>query len=325
MALTAAAVAAYNQGRMELAEKYAQQACDCEAKRPMAEPHFQLARIRLNRRNFHGAWHAALQAMTLDHRYAARLPLDSEFKRNAAEIKPAWRQYATDLKGRLESAAHSAGAALHELAKLREEINRMKDSRAFEFFELAGKGLDEAKSRFQKMTELVNTLSPEAERSLKLLTDGLRGKSVFMLLEAEPHAQKANDFATRALAAAREAELTIQKVEELSHGLPPQPKVFFPKAVCNGLGFVGLFPIVMVVVGVVHIARWAAGYHIEEGIGASIVATLLYLALAIGIYSSFRWVQSKADYEELIARFDWQAANTPQTTAATDGTILGAN
>ena len=54
MALTAAAVAAYNQGRMELAENYAQQAC--KARRQMADAHFQLARIRLNRRNYSEAW-----------------------------------------------------------------------------------------------------------------------------------------------------------------------------------------------------------------------------------------------------------------------------
>lgn len=42
MALTAAAVAAYNQGRMDVAEKYAQKAC--EARGNLADAHFQLVR-----------------------------------------------------------------------------------------------------------------------------------------------------------------------------------------------------------------------------------------------------------------------------------------
>ncbi len=119
--------------------------------------------------------------------------------------------------------------------------------------------------------------------------------------------------------------MTIQKVENLSQRLPPKPKVFLPEAVCIGFGIVGLFASVMVIVGIVYIARWVVGYHDKEGILASIIATLFYLALALGFWSCNGWVNSKASYKKLIERFDWHAANAPQTTAAADGTILGSD
>ena len=272
MALTAAAVAAYNQGSMELAENYAQHACKSD--RDLAEAHFQLGRIRLNRRNYSEAWQAALQAMTLDHRYAARLPLDSEFQRNIAAINPAWKQYEKNLKSPLEATAQSAAVTMRKLAKSREETNLKKNSpHAFKLLDLAGNRLAEAMARFQKMTELVNTLSPEAEKSLKLLTDGLRGNSVFALLEAEPHAQRAKDLATGALAASREAELTTKKVEELFQRLPRKPNVFLPEAV---IGLVGLFGSVGFIVGVVNIVRWAFGAHIQGSIGEMTIGTLIF-------------------------------------------------
>ena len=327
MALTAAAVAAYNQGRMELAETYAQQAC--ESDRDMAEAHFQLARIRLNRCNYSEAWQAALQAIILDHRYAARLPLDSEFERNAEQINPAWRQYGEELQAPLEAAAQSAAATMHELAKSREQTNSLRNAPAFAHLDLPM--LAKAKERFQQMTELVNTLSSEAEKSLNLLADSLRENSVFAFLEVESEAQRANDLTTGALAAAREANLTIHKVEELSQGMPRRPKVFLPEPVNNALVIVFFLTAFGFLFMVLVIAEWASGANIgnTDGlISATISVTLIFLALALGHYffvDHWHWFVTKAHYKWLIEKFDWSTANAPQTTAETDGTISRAN
>jgi hypothetical protein len=329
MALTAAAVAAYNQGRMELAEKYAQDAA--ATKHCPADTHFQLARIRLNRKNSDGAWQAALRAIAMDHHYAARLPLDSEFRRNARAISLAWREYAKELRAPLAAVVQRATATMNDVAKSREETNRRSNSRAVALLDQARHGLAGAKARFQEMIELANTLAAEAESSLKSLADGLRANSVFAFLEAEPHAQRANDLATGALAASREAQLTIQKVEELSRGLPPKPKVFVPEFVSAGLGLVAFLAAAGALLNgadiIVRLFRGGRGlpgtetWDIREGI----VWEIVYLSLALGCgYPLFRF-QTRAGYEARIDKFDWHAANAPQTTAQSDGTILRAN
>jgi len=330
MALTAAAVAAYNQGHMQDAETYARQGC--QARHDLGDAHFQLARIMLNRRNYKEAWQAALQAIALDHRYAARVPIDSEFVRNAAQVNPLWRQYGKELRARVDAAVQNANAAMRELVQSREETDRLRNSRVFELMKSAGPGLAEAVARFQKMTELVNMVSPEAERSLKLATEGLQGNTVFAFLVAEVHAQRANDILFGALPASREAQLTIQKVDELSQQLAPTPKIFLPDAVTTGVGcvgaIVGLYAVVLIVMGVITIARWAFGSDLKNGIGEVMVGTVFGLLLLIGLIGIgyfFGWVfpiSSKEEYRKVIEHFDWKAANSPQTTAASDAVIL---
>jgi ribosomal protein L7/L12 len=333
MALTAAAVTAYNQGRMELAEGYAQQAC--EARSDMADAHFQLARIRLNKRDCDGAWQAALQAITLDHRYAARLPLDSEFRRNADGINPAWREYAKKLREPLAAAAQIAGAAMRELAKSREELNCLKNSRAFKL--LAGEcgGLDQARSRFREMKKLIDILSPEAVRSLALLSESLQGNSVFAWLEATPYAQRAKDVTAGALAASREAELTLRKVEQLSTGLP-DPSRFVPDAVRAALwenrrlilgGAVWCIVLTRAFVSLITQTHSVGGTHNSAILTVAIFVWILFVPVPVYVFAVYKIypMAKKNALTHSIESFDWSAANAPQTTAAKDGVLYKAD
>ena len=192
------------------------------------------------------------------------------------------------------------------------------------------------------MTELVNTLSPEAEKSMKLLAESLRGNSVFAFLEAEPEAQRANDLATRALAASREAEFTLRKVEQLSHGLPdlqglPDSFSFLPSAILSALsekrgvllcGAVWCFMLSAGCIG-------AISQTLHEGkkpwaIIPMIVVWLIAVAVPICVFGSKVFHMSKEKSKEnamkkVLGSFNWSAANAPQTTATTDDTILRAN
>jgi ribosomal protein L7/L12 len=276
-----------------------------------------------------------LQAITLDHRYAARLPFDSEFLRNAAGINPAWIQYAKDLWDSITAAKIMAIAAMQELSKSQEETNRMRNSHAFELLDFAGSGLAEAKARFQKMTELMNTLSPEAEKSLKVLKDKLQENSVFALLEAEPEAQRANDLMTGALAASREAEFTLRKVEQLSHGLPdsfpiPFSTIFSALKVNAVFLFFGVFWCLLMsgaIIGGIFKAK-DTGDPLGKIIGSIVAGLILVVPPLIWFVVSCRGFIRKGKEEAMkkgIESFDWSAANRPQTTAETNGTILRAN
>jgi tetratricopeptide (TPR) repeat protein len=311
---------------MEDAERYAVQAC--EEKRSMAEAHFQLARIMLNRRNFSGAWQAASGAIARNPRYADRLPIDSEFLRNAAEINAACGQYAKDLRDRIEAAAQSAAATMHELARSQDTTNRMLNSRAMELLDEAGQGLSEAKARIEKMTGLARTLGPEAEKSLSIVQNALGGNSV-LLLGAEQHAHRANNCASRALAASREACRTLQKIEELSKGLRAKPKIFIPDCLmfawqCAG-ALISLFFVLCLIFTVGCLLILERKDDISKDIPYMIGATLLSLGMAVGSFWSMRHVGSKAGYLESIQSFDWHEANAPQTTAWKDATALGSD
>jgi len=308
-ALTGSAVAAYVQGHMEDAEKHAEQACDMEP--AFAEPWFQLARIRLNRRDSDGAWQAARKAIALDHRYAARIPLDSEFRRNVALVKPAWAKYGKELRTQLEAAARSAAAMMRELEKSREDTSRLRNSPAFNFFDLAGQGLAPAKARFHEMIERVDTLSPDAETELALLTATLQENTVYAFLEAGPHAQKACDSVCRALAASREAELTLRKVTELSRSAPGTFPLLRTLSESGGCIFVmALWSSFWVYGAVAAVNQSTDSKNREHTIAGAVGVLLVFVALPIVLGVVGLYLRCK---EKAFEVFDWSPANRPQT------------
>ena len=122
VALTAAAVSAYNQGRMQEAEDYAKRAC---AKQITADGCFQLSRILLYRGKNDAAWEAALQSISLDRRYAVRVPLDAEFRRHASWFESVWDAYRQKLRSRIEADLDGARKTIQKLTRSLAEVEKL--------------------------------------------------------------------------------------------------------------------------------------------------------------------------------------------------------
>ena len=199
------------------------------------------------------------------------------------------------------------------------------------------------------MMELVTALTPRAVAALAICVEKLGQNTPYAFLEAEPHAKEASDCATRALSACQEAELTLRKVDQLSHRLPkqttPSAGPIIDSLMTAILGdsklkgeFVGGGVLLLITLCLTYSVIDALGNkslpsdkRIGGAIGVGVVAVVFgigFMSCVVGIIRGVRKSilegVEKGNIRD-INGFNWRAANVPQTAAAADETLFQVN